>query len=592
MTEDEKWLNTKLIKDPLHGYISVPTIYMKKIVDTCGFQRLRSIRQTSYDSLYPGSSHNRFIHSIGVFHLGHKAFESFRDNICELNGNFKTEKWDTLRSTFELACLLHDVGHTPFSHSGEDFLLIMQEDDVYKFMNHGIRGEIKQKVIKLYNDLLRVMQSCLEKNQFQSFLQDFSRLIAGSLTFDSESSAPKAHEIMSVIIAIEVYEVFLRESKVDLDLFARSILGVQYSDSTNKSVAVKNVLIQLLNSSIVDVDRLDYIMRDTKMSGFDNVTIDVERLLSSVTLVKENRKYYMAYKKNALSTIENVVLAHDAERRWIQNNPTVLYDAYLVKTILKLIQSNFKIDSNEQGIFQRDALKTDGVTTICGYNIRLLNDGDCIFLMKQIEDEKQRVYVREYLSRDERKRPVWKSESEFRLLLEALSANQKEEFLNLFAVKNEEKDSSDIENLGVFNDEQIQKIEHEINTIEEDDAFGDEDKTNLILWNKKRLLWLGELKNFCEKNDMPFEIFNMIQDPFKSGIDKLSKGVKVWFGNYKKAKLLHHTLNLYQTSALYGREGMKEPVIYWYMYKSDAFCMSDFISFIKETAKKCESMTS
>ena len=72
------WLNTKLIKDPIHGYISIPTVYMKKIVDTCGFQRLRNIRQTSYDSLYPGSSHNRFIHSIGVFYLGHKVFGAFR----------------------------------------------------------------------------------------------------------------------------------------------------------------------------------------------------------------------------------------------------------------------------------------------------------------------------------------------------------------------------------------------------------------------------------------------------------------------------------------------------------------------------------
>ena len=60
----------KLIKDPVHGYIKIEASYLKRIVDTQEFQRLRNIRQTGYDSLYPGASHNRFIHSLGVYHLG------------------------------------------------------------------------------------------------------------------------------------------------------------------------------------------------------------------------------------------------------------------------------------------------------------------------------------------------------------------------------------------------------------------------------------------------------------------------------------------------------------------------------------------
>lgn len=46
-------VDTKLIKDPVHGYIKLPNDYVKKVIDTSGFQRLRNIRQTSYDSLYP-----------------------------------------------------------------------------------------------------------------------------------------------------------------------------------------------------------------------------------------------------------------------------------------------------------------------------------------------------------------------------------------------------------------------------------------------------------------------------------------------------------------------------------------------------------
>lgn len=588
--KEDPWLNIKLIKDPLHGYISIPTVYMKHIVDTCGFQRLRNIRQTSYDSLYPGSSHNRFIHSLGVFHLGHKAYEAFKRNAFELPYGFKREPWQELKITFELACLLHDVGHTPFSHSGENFLLIAEDEDTFEFMNPDVGNSVGRKATKLYNDLLYTMKGCLTEDQFKCFLVDFSTTICGSRNFDAKTSAPKAHEIMSVIIALEVYGDFLRKMNVDLDLFSRAILGVQYKGIIQKTVAVKNVLIQLLNSSIIDVDRLDYVMRDTRMSGFDNIAIDVERLLDSVTIVKETNNYALAYKKNALSTIENVVLAHDAERRWIQNHPVILYDSYLVKTILKLIQDNFKIDNSDQGIFQKDAFKVDGIKTFDGNCIRLLNDGDCIFLMKQFEDQTQREYIEEYLSRDKRKHPIWKSESEFNLLLQELTTNQKEEFIRIFAAKNEEKYNTSIGS--ILNAKRIKEIEQQIQQIRQDDTLLEEDQENLILCKRKQMLWLQELEKFCAGIGIRFEVHNMTHEPFKSGIDKLSNGVKIWFGNFEKTQMLHRALNVYQTSESADQKIQKknEPVIYWYMYKSDKFRMDKFIDFIKKTSTKCEAM--
>ena len=62
-------MGEKQFKDPIYGYISIPSEYVANIIDTDIFQRLRRILQTSYSPLYPSAVHNRFVHSLGVFHL-------------------------------------------------------------------------------------------------------------------------------------------------------------------------------------------------------------------------------------------------------------------------------------------------------------------------------------------------------------------------------------------------------------------------------------------------------------------------------------------------------------------------------------------
>jgi len=69
-------VKTKSIKDTIHGYIRIEEPFWR-IINTAEFQRLKWIEQTSYRVLYPSARHDRFIHSIGVYHLGQKAIEGF-----------------------------------------------------------------------------------------------------------------------------------------------------------------------------------------------------------------------------------------------------------------------------------------------------------------------------------------------------------------------------------------------------------------------------------------------------------------------------------------------------------------------------------
>ena len=55
--------------------------------------------------------------------------------------------------------------------------------------------------------------------------------------------------------------------------------------------------------------------------------------------------------KGAVSVIENVVYAHDSERKWIQNHPVILYEAYILQHLMELLKA--KLDAKEKQLFSK-----------------------------------------------------------------------------------------------------------------------------------------------------------------------------------------------------------------------------------------------
>jgi uncharacterized protein len=114
------------IRDPVHNFVHV-TSNERKVMDSAPFQRLRSIHQNSMTYLiYPGASHKRFEHSLGVMHLAGAMFdvvtseEKLTDPVREiLPSKDDLPYW---RTVLKMAALCHDMGHLPFSHASEDLL--------------------------------------------------------------------------------------------------------------------------------------------------------------------------------------------------------------------------------------------------------------------------------------------------------------------------------------------------------------------------------------------------------------------------------------------------------------------------------------
>ncbi len=378
----------KKIKDPIYGYVKIPVEYMEEIIDKAEFQRLRRILQTSYSPLYSSAIHNRFVHSIGVFHLGSIAAETLRKemNAKELLSGDVAEQ---MIRVYRLACLLHDVGHAPFSHTGECFY----KNEVFQSV------ELHARIGELVGD------------------KDFTTEL---LKMESNAAAP--HELMSVIIGLKVFGKSVGSRK-DKEFFARCITGYLYMDGTKEN-QIRNCFITMLNSKVIDVDRLDYLIRDAYITGFATINIDYQRLLKALTIVEYKEKYQIAYKKDAVSIIENVVYAHDAEKKWIQNHPVVLYESYIIKHII--VHLNNKLNEDEKRLFSEAALSREGVELQDGVKVSLLCDDDIIYLYKNVYPDELSM---ELLDREKRRHLVWKSEAEYMGYISELS---KGEFKTMF----------------------------------------------------------------------------------------------------------------------------------------------------------------
>ena len=103
----------KIIRDPVHDVIAFrtdrePDALLFRLINSAEFQRLRRVRQLGFASLaYPGADHSRYSHSLGVVETARKMIGQLRNSI-------------TIDQHAEIvclcACLLHDLGHGPFSH--------------------------------------------------------------------------------------------------------------------------------------------------------------------------------------------------------------------------------------------------------------------------------------------------------------------------------------------------------------------------------------------------------------------------------------------------------------------------------------------
>lgn len=144
----ESMKKIKIFNDPVYGFITVPDNILMKIIDHPYFQRLRRIKQlgmTHY--VYPGALHTRFHHALGALHLMQQALE-----VLKMKGTDISEE-ESLAT--QIAILLHDIGHGPFSHALEYILIDMHHEEIsglfFDQLNEEFDGQLCMAIEIFYN---------------------------------------------------------------------------------------------------------------------------------------------------------------------------------------------------------------------------------------------------------------------------------------------------------------------------------------------------------------------------------------------------------------------------------------------------------
>ena len=220
------------IYDPLHGIIEIDEL-SKRIINTEEFQRLRNIKQLGCCYyVFPGASHNRFEHSLGVYHLAKKYV-----SVLNIDNEFFNESDERCVNT---AALIHDIGHGPFSHLFDD--LLPEEK------NHEYRsGEL----FKLMNQKYSL-----------GFSEDEISMILGMI-FPDNHKIPKDKKYL--------YQIVSNKNGIDVDRFdyiMRDIkmiglnYGIEYERIMNRSKIVNSEIYysEKTKTHIEDFFRTRFIM--------------------------------------------------------------------------------------------------------------------------------------------------------------------------------------------------------------------------------------------------------------------------------------------------------------------------------------------
>lgn len=282
----------RVVNDNIHGDIALRDDEWK-VVNTATFQRLRSLKQLGMAHLvYPNATHTRFAHSLGVFRI-----------MCRVLGSLEHDRLnDEQKAELRLAALLHDIGHYPYSHLMERVGYVkLTEEEITKAGEKTISGQGNE-----YPDHEELGRHILES---QTDIRD---------ALGGEERARKIGALFSRL------------------------------ESTDQQLS------KLIHSSL-DMDRLDYLLRDARAAGVPYGEIDLNYLLNNTRI---SPRGVLGVDSKALAAAEHFLLARVFMHRVVYYHKTTYGFEEVCRQLLRRVR--------DSGRYAELAKNGDDILMLCG----------------------------------------------------------------------------------------------------------------------------------------------------------------------------------------------------------------------------------
>lgn len=327
----------KNFNDPVYGFITIPSDLIFDIIEHPIFQRLRRIKQLGLtDFVYPGALHTRFHHALGAMHLMGEALSTLRSKGHEIS--------DKEFESAQIAILLHDIGHGPFSHTLESTLLSHIKHEKLSFyiiskLNEEFDGKLELAMKIFKNSYKRkffhqLVSSQLDIDRLDYLNRDcfFTGVLEGTIGADR---IIKMLEIVDDTLVVEEKGIY----SIENFLTARRLMYWQvYLHKT--TVSAENMLIQIIQRAKFLARKGEHVFASDPLQVFLQKEVDFKAFEKDPALL------------NAFVSLDD----HDvwgSIKVWANHKDKIL--SYLCQSILN--RKLFKVDISNKPIEKKRILE-------------------------------------------------------------------------------------------------------------------------------------------------------------------------------------------------------------------------------------------
>jgi len=271
------------IYDAVYGYVELDEFEFELVTSPI-FQRLHRIKQLGpLHTVFPSAQHSRFSHTIGVFYIVTKMMEHLENRPDEYKYDFRKE--EKQKELLKFAALLHDIGHVPLSHVGEEVLKETTEEKLReKFM-----PKTKDKTFDPFEQQEIKWWKLFPEKQYLGGSTKLHERLSAEIVLHNE-------EIDKVLSKVWQTKEDCQKAKTKI---AQIIVGQDETDVPT-----------LLLHSELDADRLDYLLRDSFFTGVGYGKVDLDYIISRLVIFRgEDNFADLCVENKGLHTVEHYILS-------------------------------------------------------------------------------------------------------------------------------------------------------------------------------------------------------------------------------------------------------------------------------------------